>query len=53
MYRLLRDNVYLAKEYTLINWPWAKDFSHACRPRVGSSKGPKPVVMRGPERVLP
>ena len=30
---------------------WSRPF--CSRPRVGSSKGPKPVVMRGPERVLP
>ena len=30
---------------------WFRPF--CSRPRVGSSKGPKPVVMRGPERVLP
>ena len=28
---------------------WSRPF--CSRPRVGSSKGPKPVVMRGPERV--
>ena len=30
---------------------WCRPF--CSRPRVWSSKGPKPVVMRGPERVLP
>ena len=30
---------------------WSRPF--CSEPRVGSSKGPKPVVMRGPERVLP
>ena len=30
---------------------WSRPFCSG--PRVGSSKGPKPVVMRGPERVLP